>query len=302
MFQQPGTRYISSQKFSPLASAVALVITMFVAMGIGRLYALISVVNPLIYLNFILLIIFVFGLALITGLAQQFSRSRNKVIDIVFIIIVCLTAWFSHWAHIQSSETKEGGFFKCLSDPGGVISFIGDFADERNMSIGRGGSNGIEIGPAFLGICYLIEFIAFLIPVYIIAKQKNFYCEDCNKHYLSATGYTDSDTPFHNNTPMIESGNLGFLEGSTIYKGKQLLPLNPVESPKIGIIELHFCPACGQNSIVDIETATLQFDEKQKLETKTDFKLAENMYINETSNRILLAQLTKPAGQSPPSP
>lgn len=300
MFQQPGTRYIASNKFNPLASTISLIVTMLIAMGLGRLYAIITVVNPLIYFNFILLIIVVFGLVFVAGTAQLLSGSRNKAIDVVFILVVCLTAWFSHWAHIQSSETRAGSFFSCLSNPGNVLSFIGDFADSRNMSIGRLGS-GVEISPAFLGICYLIEFVAFLVPVYIVLKQKNFYCEDCRKHYQSATAYTASDTIFHNNSSAVENGNLGFLEGTPLFPSKESIPVNPVEAPRIGIIAFHFCPACGQNSIVDIDTATLKFDDKNKLETKGDLKMASSMYITETSNRILLGQLTKRTTETAPS-
>src|SRR5258708_5847675 len=115
MYQLAGEKYIRSNKFSALKSLIALVAAFFAAVGIGRLYAIITLINPIIYLNFLVLVGAGLLLVILIMLVKSIGKSRNIYIDIISSLVICLTAWMANWAHIQNLD-NENGFWACFTD------------------------------------------------------------------------------------------------------------------------------------------------------------------------------------------
>jgi hypothetical protein len=287
MYQSPGEKYIRSHKFNLLYSLITLAAAFFLAIGIGRLYAVISIINPIIYLNFLVLIGAAFSLIALIMMVKLFGKSRNIVVDIFSCLFICLTAWFAHWAHIQNSEHGGEGFWIHFKKISSLLSFITEFAENRNISIGRFGSSGMGINSGILVLCYFIEFLAFVAPAYFILVQKEYFCESCTDNYSNTTFYTDNDAILHKHADLFGKGDLGFLSGTPLFKSLDYLPLDPKEKPEIGIIEFHHCNKCNLNSIVNIKSAIMRLNDKQKRETANSNLLLEDTYINDSSHKLL---------------
>jgi hypothetical protein len=290
MTQIAGGKYTPSNKFNSLNWTIAMIVAFFIAIGIGRLYALISIINPIIYLNFLLLAGVVILLAIIITLIKSIGKSRNKAIDITTGLIICLTAWGAHWAHIANAELH-GGFWPAFLSGPSLMGYAIDFAANRNLAVGRIGSSGMSIDPAILFICYLIEFVAFLAPAYLVVRSKAYYCEDCDNDYATVTGYLSENEIFNQHPSQIWSGDLTFLRNNIFYSGLHALPLNAGEKPGISAIELHYCKKCNANAIVNISEGILKEGDKRKKEmSKVDF-LLQDTYITDESRELLAVKM-----------
>lgn len=285
----PGDKYKASLKFSPIPTAISLGIAMLISMGIGVLYAIITSINPIIYLNFLILAGLVFAFCFITLFAQAFNKSRNKIVDTIFVFILCFTAWGAHWAYIQSQIDSESSFFKNLFDIPNLISFIGKYLNRRNLSVGSIGSSGTSIDSSILMLCYLAEFVAFMVPIYFNSKSKNYYCESCNVGYVIKTLHFIDTSLIKDNLTKVEEGDLGFLKGTIFYHKLNELPIDAKEKPTIGILDFSYCMACNQNSIINIKTVKIKLGEKAELEQREEQYYAEDIYVTDSSARHFLA-------------
>jgi len=294
----PGEKYVASNKFNTLYWSVALLIAFFVAVGIGRLYALISLVNPIIYLNFLVLAGAVILLGVVASLVKLISKSRNKTLNLLTSVFICIVAWLAHWAHIANGESHRG-FWVSLANFPHLLGFAADFAESRNMGIGRLGRNTTSISPAILFLGYCVEAVAFFAPVYFIFKTKDYYCEDCNNEYSTLTAYIDNNDKLYQHASDLDRGDLRFLKNVIFHRSIDTLDLDAREKPGIGSIELNYCNKCNQNAIVNIKSGVLKQDEKARRSMGSEDTLLEDTYITTDSKLILQANLlleNSPAG------
>lgn len=285
-----GEKYVPSNKFNAGYWAMAIVVAFFIAILVGRLYALISYINPIIYLNFLVLAGTVILLGIITMLVKLIGRSRNNFVDLVSSLGVCGTAWLAQWAHIEYLESSKG-FLNSLTDISGLFDFIMGFADKRDMGIARLGSRGTSIDPGILFLCYIVECGAFLAPVYLLRKSKNYYCEDCANEYKEITGYISNNDILHKHSEEMGKGDLVFLQNSLLYKALDTLPLNPKEKPGIVAIEFHYCEKCNTNAIVNVKSGVLKYSDKKKREIGNTNFLLQDTYITDESRKLIVAGL-----------
>jgi hypothetical protein len=286
----PGEKYVPSNKFNVKYWTMAIVVAFFLAILVGRLYALISFINPIIYLNFLLLAGTSILLVVIIMLVKLIGRSRNKFVDLVSGLVVCGAAWLAQWAHIEYLESSKG-FLNSLTDISGLFDFIIGFADKRDMGISRLGSRGTRIDPGILFLCYMVECGAFLAPVYFLRKSKDYYCEDCANEYKTITGYISSNEILHTHTEEMGKGDLVFLQNSLLYKALDTLPLDPTKKPGIGTIEFHYCEKCNTNAIVNVKSGILKYGDKKKREIGDANFLLQDIYITDESRKLIVAGL-----------
>lgn len=282
MSPSPGEKYIGSNKFNTTYWSITLLIAFFVSIGIGRLYALISLVNPIIYLNFLALAGAVILLAIVTVGIRSLGKSRNRTLNITSSVFIGTIAWLAHWAHIDNMDTHKG-FWKSMANFPHVLGFMVDFAGNRNIGVGRLGSNPVGIDPAILFICYLIETAAFFAPVYFTVKAKEYYCEDCDQGYTSVTAYIESNDKLYQYPTEMSRGDLTFLKDLVFHRSLSTLDLDPREKPGIGAIELHYCDKCNLNAIVNVKAGVLKQDEKERRTMGSEDILLEDTYITNDS-------------------
>jgi hypothetical protein len=298
----PGQKYIASQKFKWQPLIISLSIGLVIAIGIGWLYSVISSVNPIIYLNILLLFGAVFLLVLVSFGISTSSKSRNNTVNLFAIGLICITAWLSHWAYALSNQSIENrysnkeakGFWHYLSSPLETISSIGDYASHKNMAISSlrtAGSGGLELSPDILVILYFAEFLIFLLPAYFSSRQKSYYCEECNTPFLERQGYLVEKNAFVDNQTLMEKGDFSFVENYTVYKHLDTIPLDPKLKPEIVHLSMHSCNNCN-NAIVNAKATKLKFDENNKRETSfLDNYIIEDTYITMQSKELLHLKL-----------
>ena len=285
-----GGQYVPSNKFNALSFGIAIVVAFFLAIGISRLYALISLVNPIIYLNFLVLAGAVILLVFLTMLVKMVAKSRNSFLNITACIFICLTAWLANWAHMAREEFG-GSFWSYLANVPGVLEFAVNVSASKEMAIGRLGGSSSSVHPAIMFICYVVECGAFFAPVYVLTKSKDYYCEDCDNSYATTTGYIANDTILHDHPVELLKGDLSFLTDTLIYKSLDTLPLDPKQKPGIGVIEFHHCGKCRTNSIVNINSGVLKYNDKEKREIGDVNDLYKDTYITSESNKLLTSKL-----------
>ncbi len=297
-----GQKYKASLniKWQPLL--ITLSIGLIIAVGVGRIYAKISSINPYIYLNIILLILTLFLLLIVPMSIISFTNSKNKTVNILIILLIYCTSWLSHWAQILNdqnladihSKSSFLSFWHYMSNPFETIVSIGDYALYKNISVSSlrtVGRDNLELTPAILIIAYIIEFILFLLPAYIISKRKSYYCEECNSSFVEKKGYVIEKHIFYQKRKMIQEGDLAFLEAYTLYQNLDLIPLDPKLKPEIIQISMYGCTDCN-NAIVNINITNLEYDEENKRETGVmDNYIIEDTYITKESKELLQLKL-----------
>jgi hypothetical protein len=283
-----------------------LCIGLLVAIGVGRLYAIISQINPIIYLNFLILGGVFFLLTLVIASILGFAKSRNRLVNIIIVILICSTAWLAHWAHIfqnksskhnYSNEIKTESFWNVFFSPLQVIGKISDFANNRNLNISSlrtYNSGGMGISPAILTLLYLVEFLVFLAPVVIVGKQKSYHCEDCDAALTEKQGYMIEPDIFSNKDAFMAKGDFTFLEPFYMHKNLDEIPLDPKDKPAIAIVRMHSCPSCA-NSIINVKTTSLKYDDKKKRETSllNSNYIIEDTYVTKQTQELLNLKLWK---------
>jgi hypothetical protein len=290
MYELAGEKYLPSNKINVRNWLIGLMITFFIAMGIGRLYALIAFINPIIYLNFLLLAGTMIVLVIMIMVVKFNAKSRNKPANITTALVICVTAWLANWAQIAYFK-GHGSFWSIFTNVSGVIDFALNFADKRKLAIGRIGAPSIGLDAGALFICYFIEFIIFLIPAYLQYKATDYYCEDCDTEHTTAVGYVGEHEIFSNHPDKMGKGDLTFLNNNLIYKFLATLPLNPKEEPGIASIELHYCTKCKTNAIVNIRSGTLKPGEKDKRKMGDENLLLQNTYITDESLKLISSNM-----------
>jgi hypothetical protein len=294
MYPLAGEKYVPTNKFNFLYWSLAMVFGFFITIGVGRLYAIISFINPIIYLNFLVLggtvIVMV---AIITGI-NSIGQSRNKRLNNITSFIICATTWLAQWAHLQAASSDQG-FWARFFNISGVIDFALTFGDHREkMRISRMGSGGFDLDPGMLFFCYLAEFIAFMAPIYLMAKTKSYYCEDCQNEYSTITGYMPNNDILQQHTEQLAKGDLNFLQNTIFHKKLDTLLLDPKLKPGIGLVEFHYCKKCNANAIANVKSGILKSGDKKNSRQMGDVQvLLEDTYITNESNKILATNIDR---------
>jgi hypothetical protein len=297
-----GQKYKASQKLKWQPLIISLSIGLVIAIGIGWLYGVISSINPIIYLNILLLFGAVFLLVLVSFGISASSKSRNNTVNLFAIGLICISAWLSHWAYVLSNQSIENrysnkeakGFWHYLSSPLETISSIGDYASHKNMAISSlrtAGSGGLELSPDILVILYFVEFLIFMLPAYYASRQKSYYCEGCNTPFLERQGYLVEKNVFSDKQTLMKKGNFSFVENLTVYQQLDTIPLDPKLKPEIVHLSMHSCSSCN-NAIVNAKLTKLKYNDDNKRETSfMDNYIIEDTYITKQSQELLHLKL-----------
>ncbi len=298
-----GTKYKASQKINIKTTLILFFIAVLIAIGIGRLYAIINQINPIVYLNFLVLAGAVLLTAFLSFMVITIGNSRNKTINFLLILLIGIVAWLAQWSHILQNTSKKytsqgfvnESFWSFFLHPLTLIEKIAQFAGERNISLNSVrtyNSRGLELDPSLLTILYFIEFIAFLIPAFIINRQKNYYCENCQTNFITKKGYIKESEIIEENKEILMTGDLSFLNNYHFYRTLDDIPLDPKDKPLIGFVEMHNCPTCNKNAIVNIKLETLKYNDKNKREVNffNDY-LLEDTYATEQTQSFLKLKL-----------
>lgn len=289
-----GDLYRESGKVNIGKFVVYNVFAIAVAIIIGYLYALIASINPIIYLNFLLLVGVFFLLIVILTAIQSAAQCRNKKWMTIAAFLICFSGWYANWATLLA----DGGFTEMLSllqNGWDVIGFAISYAGGHKISIGRFGQSGLPMPDIILVLVYFIEFGVFMIPVYVTNRSSYYYCENCKQSYTTRIANIDNASLIENNiTAAEETGNFLFLEQA--YLSATLEKLHAVANGETEIhsIQHGYCLKCEQDSVIEVSVSKLSKDDKGKLITKNKIELIKGIIIDDDSHKLL--KLKMPLG------
>lgn len=283
----PGTSYKESGKVNLRIFIFAYLTGALLSSALGYIYAFVININPVVYLNFLLLAGAVLGLIGLSVFTQSVAHSRNTWVNIAIAISFNLLAWYVHWATLFSEVTSLE-WFGSVSHPAKVISFVFNYSETHSISIGRLGRGGVPFSGALLDMVYVIEFIAFQVPVYTIAIYKNYYCETCGEYYDDKLAYiADADTVRY---VVLAAGKGDYSMLDKVHFFKDLTELKARVSQGAEVLECqyYYCAKCGQNSIVNISCTLLHHEGYNKKELTKKDEYLSGVYIDDRTNKALL--------------
>jgi hypothetical protein len=301
----PGTTYKSSNKFHKGFSVLGLLIGIVFGIGIGWLYGLISFYNPLIYINFLILIGAVLGVAFSGMITKHIGKSRNMVVDMVTVFFIGFFSWYSSWVYFYADQ-KSLGFGESLLRFGEVIKYAIDYASFHVMTVGRAGRGGIPVPGGVMFLFYVIELGALMVPVWMARKHylTSYFCEGCNKANSTLTCYGERNKAYEEAFLNLRKGNASYFAEAKLEKNFQTIrakqltgdfaSLDEIKTGKakskskypgnpIGAYRLEFnnCLRCKNNPIIDVYNGIIKSNDKDELEFTGESELVRATYIDE---------------------
>ncbi len=268
--QLPGSKYKESGKVNVLYFLLFLIIGYLISSLVGIGYGLLSDLNPIIYLNFILLIVAAGGVILSVILFKIAGKLRNRYIAVLLAIFYGFVCMYNAWSAIYtpSGQSVFGGMI--FRYP---VSEIVQLVSLRDLNISRLGRGGAGLGTTITSLIYLVEFlVVILFPAIFIGKDPSYYCEECDKSMNETAdafyyGFNPEQLP--NLVSDVKKGKLKEMIDLVTYPEKKLsMNLKYIRST------IHECPDCKKL----IYSATL--GEAKMAKDKTEFKKETSLAVN----------------------
>lgn len=263
-----GDVYKSSGKVNWGKFIPAFLIGSIVCMFLGMMYGFLVNINPLIYVNFLIL----FGAMVVVFFVSVFiwrlGESRNKIINFFSGIIMGFMGVTAAWFSLMPGT----GWLEVLN-VSEVWGFAFNYAERNSFSVGKFGRSGVEFSGGLLYALYLVEFLAFLAPALVSLFKTDVYCERCN----TRTGTIEYSTPYTKELKeelvavkdgrfnkvlgeMTPNGVTGFPAGTTVLK-----------------IEDNICSVCKDFRVLRIEEGVINKDEKGNKDFKKRVLIVNNI-------------------------
>ncbi|HLP13644.1 MAG TPA: hypothetical protein VK177_17055 [Flavobacteriales bacterium] len=299
----PGTTYKSSNKFHKGLSVLGLLTGVSIAIVIGLLYGAISMVNPIIYINFLLLIFAVLGIVFTGTLSKRIGKSRNLTVDLITVFIIGFVGWYSSWVFFYADQ-KSVAYFDAWLRFGDVLEYALNYSAFHRMSVGRF-SSGIPMPSEVMFLFYVIEFVAFLVPVYMARKVHltSYFCEGCNTSNSAVTYYGERNKAYENAYLALAKGDASYFAEAQLepkfetirnnqFSG-EFATLNDIQAQKakpllratdpVGAYRLEFsnCKKCKNNPIIDLYNGIIKVNDKDEVEFAGESDLVRATYIDD---------------------
>lgn len=284
MEKKAGAKYVPSGRFNPLECFLWTLTGIVAAFVIGWIYGFISHINPIIYLNILLLIGVTLVLVQATTMMIVKGKSRNKLVNFIMAVIVAIVAWYVSWCYMYTDVTGVN-IFTILSSPAEIFSFIYEYINVVQIHVGRSGSgNGSALPVAVLYAVYIIEFIAFMAAPIIALSIKNYYCEDCQESLKDKIYFLKHTAFVGEHITDALSGNFEFVTQTKHASTIEELDLEELVAYKF---EFHYCENCNTGSIANLSYLTLKIKDG-KLSVHSNKSIVKDIYITDASTQALL--------------
>ena len=179
-------------------------------------------------------------------------------------------------------------FFAAFLNPIGTLEFIKEFSEVRYITVGRAGrsSSGSDISGIFLQICYLIEFVVFMVSA-IANRKPEYFSEEHQCFYTPVEVYVEKNETFDEAFEKSHRGNYNFLSKMAIHHTPNEIMLE--QNAKIVKLDFNYCEGGKDDSILTMTEGKLKIDKKKNERSFSGGKkLIKDMYVNvETEEAIL---------------
>ena len=264
-------KYVHSGKFNPGLTIAWAVVGLVAGAVISVVYTAIANLNPFIYLNFLALIGAVYMLMQTSIFLIKRSKCRNKTVNAVVTLLMCLFSWYVGWAALMAYQF-EIDLFWWLAHPGKLLEGMLFYADNVGMTL-----NNSQIPPLVLKIIYGGELLAYFVPVFLVSNEKLYYCEFCEGFLKQKNHFFTETDLVAEHLDSIKTGDLGFVDKAQS-KNRFDKACNAV--PEQYNLNLHTCPGCGAK-VFNFYHVNMKL-KKGKYEVATTTPLVENHYAART--------------------
>ncbi len=298
---QPGNYYKASYSYNFFKVNFSLFIGFFLAIGVGRLYAIIVMHNPISFIHFAVLFFLIVVSAAFFSLALDHNKSKNTFVNVSFIFLLCSVAWMAQWAHIKcnfynqifiKNGEEQHRFWGSFFDFNSTINFIPTFAERRKLLLTNTGILSVNYFSTFsLYFFYIIEMLCFFAPLKIIFFNKKYYCKNCQKELAFSKGYANIASLVISNFEKTVNGDFRFLENIHFFATPVDSYAHSDDKQKTCFVTLYYCQYCTSNAILNVREGLLIKKEKRSTVFIREKYLIEDLYINDESKSFLKMSL-----------
>lgn len=262
-------KYTFTGKIDLTRTLIAMVVAVLGGFAIGCSYGFLMDLNPFIILDFVILVLLVFGtIGLCFGLVQL-GKVRNKLIKIVLGLIVAVVSFYVAWAYAVFPN-----LFAELFDVAEWLEEVTDYMEDNAFSIGKmTSSSSLLIDGVLLQIFYFIELLVFMIPVFaFLFGSRQYYCESCERFNVNQNLYLVGSISDGTIDKIDYSGDMTSLK--ELIRFKETVPFSAIIQPneQVHFAEVSYCKNCQQNGVLNFSSGSLTRDEKKAQYTFTKSK------------------------------
>ncbi len=263
--------YTPSGRFS-MRIIVSVVLMLIAVVILSSIYNAIVYINPFIYVNFLVLGAFCFGLVLIGSSLVEFGKSRNKTVSFLFGLLTGVTALYANWitfAHVLVTDSIGEVFdYEITTSPAWLWEVATEVAVTGWYSLFDIAVSGIVLW-AFWTIEALGLLLAPLIGAYTTATTRVF-CEKCDR-------WADQEDGIVNFThPDAERVVSGFETQDVTILDNANIAL-PTDAGYFSI-DAEWCKKCRTTMTLSLRAVTRQWDDKGK-ESENKETVCEDMLV-----------------------
>lgn len=159
--------YKPSGKFSSISFLYLILVSIIAAPILALIYSYATRYIPFIYINFLILAGFVLGLGFAVNFAIALGKVRNKLLGMVFGLVVGLAGLYACWV-IWICTHIPIDYMELIKSPEGMKSIIGLINDQGTWGFRSGGN----VSGTFLTVIWVIEALAIIVVPTFMAYGK----------------------------------------------------------------------------------------------------------------------------------
>lgn len=254
-----GRSYQPSGKYNLKKTLISLVLLgLPFSFLLGAIYSLLITINPVSFINFILLLILMTFLFGIISLIQNLGQSRSIAANFIIGIICCLSAYYGNWWQVVHAENT---MFLSLFNLKATFNAILNYLSMHQITLFH-----IELSPFASKLLDFVEMIAFF-SVAFFTKTTEIYCEPCQRFNVIYRLYALETKKILTDVEKSTPGHYVFAKNKTYLKNK-LAFFNQLKAKKekqfIASEYLYSqCTKCRNNGFLSLNVLTLEHDKKQ---------------------------------------
>jgi len=279
----PGTCYKASGRFDAKRLTLFTLTGILFAVFIGWLYYILCRINPITFLNFIILGLVSFGAAILCAFIVGRCQCRNETISNAIPVLLCYIIWSTQWAFFNLHWHYGYSFWGGILNPLTTLKIINARANQVDMY-------SLPYGKGLQYIWYTAELAAFLLVARWVNSSKTYFCEDCADYYREAHAHLlDAELENFHLLKEMEGEDHQYRFLPQLVFVKKLTPIYAERKPVLKVT-LHYCPRCMRNTMVSVSSYIQDIDSSNKSHTTLTKKepITEGMYIAKATADALI--------------
>ncbi|TWV93035.1 hypothetical protein [Chitinophaga pinensis] len=283
-----GTFYKASGLIKPKRLLLSLFGGISLSVLIGWLFYFLTNFISFVYLNFILLFGVLCAAIVAFTLLRLFSKSRHHILNVSLAALFCYLAWSAQWTFYNQHWNFGYSFLEGVFNPFATFEIIARRIVQIDTAHFNRSAGRFPFSGGLAGFFYVIEFIAFMLPVKFLLEDKQYYCERCDRFYDQKDAFITETGSFYATLGDAGENNVyNFLPEVSYYS--KLAPIY-ARTREIVKVTIHYCPKCLENNIISVSAFEQQpdSDNQNKAPLTNEIEITRGMYIEKDTAHLLI--------------